>query len=109
MGRIVEQVKSEGVKARVTRHRSRAAAKGSKRVEVSVPAGDAPLVKAIAGALREGGSTARHIREAIQPLVAAPKAKTGAELVAFFRNSPFVDAELAIERDRSGGRGVDFE
>ena len=105
----MEQAKSvKQAKARVTRHRSRATAKGSKRVEVTVPTRDALLMKAIAGALRKGGSKAKHIRESIQPLVAAPKAKTGAELVAFFRNSPLVEADLSLERKRSGGRSVDL-
>ena len=105
----MEQAKSvKQAKARVARHRSRAAVKGAKRVEVTVPIRDASLVKAIAGALRNGGAKAKYIRESIQPLVAAPKAKTGAELVAFFRNSPLVEAELSFERDRSSGRSVDF-
>ena len=106
----MEHAKSvKQAKARVARHRSRTAAKGSKRVEVTVPTRDASLVKAIAGALRSGGAKAKHIRESIQPLVAAPKARTGAELVAFFRNSPLVEAELSPERDRSRGRSVDLD
>lgn len=99
---------SKPAKARVARHRSGAKAKGSQRVEVTVPSRDASLVKAIAGALRQGGQDAKRIRESVQSLVAAPKAQTGAELVAFFRNSPLVDAELSLERDRSTGRTVDL-
>ena len=108
----MEHAKSvKQAKARVARHRSQTAAKGSKRVEVTVPTRDASLVKAMAGALCNGGAKAKHIRESIQPLVAAPKAKTktGAELVAFFRNSPLVEAELSLERNRSGGRSVDLD
>ena len=41
-------------------------------------------------------------------MLTAPRAKTGAELVAFLRASPLTDAELPIERDRSTGRSTDF-
>ncbi|WP_114391088.1 hypothetical protein [Notoacmeibacter marinus] len=106
----MEQAKSsKQAKRRVAQYRSRASAKGSKRVEVTVPNRDAILVKAIAGALRKGGETASRVRKSVQPLVSAPKAKTGAELVTFLRNSPLVGAELSLERDRSSGRTVDFD
>ena len=105
----MEQAKeSKLAKVRVARHRSKATAQGFRRVEVTVSNRDASLVKAIAGALRQGGQDAKRIRESVQSLVAAPKAQTGAELVAFFRNSPLVGAELSLERDRSTGRTVDL-
>lgn len=105
----MEQAKSsKQAKARVSRHRSRVIAKGSKRVEVTVPSRDATLVKAIAGALRQGGKEAKRIRESVQPLVASSKAKTGSELVAFFRRSPLVGANLPMERDHSTGRAADL-
>lgn len=94
--------------ARVARHRSKAAAVGSKRVEVTVPTRDATLVKAIAGALRSGGQNAKRIRDSLEPLLSPRRAQTGAELVAFFRRSPLVGADLHIERDRSAGRSVDL-
>ena len=96
-------------KARVARHRTKAAANGSQRVEVTVPARDAELVKAIAGALRSGGEDANRLRETLQPMVSAKRAQTGAELVAFFRASPLVGANLTLERDKSPGRTIDFE
>ena len=67
-----------------------------------------PSVKAIAGALRSDGEEAELIRQSLQPMLTAPRAKTGAELVAFLRASPLTDAELPIERDRSTGRSTDF-
>ena len=94
--------------SRVSRHRIKVAASGARRVEVTVPSHDAPLVKAIAGALRAGGDEAKHIRQSLQPMLAVPKAKTGSELVAFLRASPLVDAELLIERDGSTGRSVNL-
>lgn len=94
--------------SRVSRHRKRMATAGAKRVEVTVPLQDAPLVKAIASALRSGDEDAELIRRTLQPRLTAPRAKTGAELVAFFRASPLTDAELKIERDRSTGRSADL-
>ncbi len=94
--------------SRVARHRKKVATSGAKRVEVTVPSCDAPLVRAIAGALRSGGEEAQRIRESLQPMLSVPRARTGQELVAFFRASPLVGAELQIERDRSAGRSVDL-
>ena len=88
--------------SRVARHRKKVARSGARRVEVTVPAHDAVLVKTVAGALRSGGEEARRIRETLQAMLTLPKAKTGKELVAFFRSSPLVDVEF--ERDRSTGR-----
>ena len=95
-------------KGRVARHRTRVAASGSKRVEVTVPSCDAALVKAIAGALRSGGEDAKRIRDSLQPIVSSSKAKTGSELVAFFRRSPLVGADLQVERDESTGRSAEL-
>ena len=94
--------------SRVSRHRKKIATGGAKRVEVTVPYQDAPLVKAIAGALRTGGEDAEVIRRTFQPRLITPRAKTGAELVAFLRASPLTDADLAIERDHSTGRSADL-
>ena len=68
-------------------HRKRVATSGAQRVEVTVPSRDAPLVKAIAGALRSGGEEAEVIRRSLEPVLTAPRARTGAELVAFLRTS----------------------
>ena len=94
--------------SRVSRHRKRIAAGGGKRVEVTVPLQDAPLVKAIASVLRSGGEEAQLMRRSLQQRLNAPRAKTGAELVAFLRASPLTDADPAIERDHSTGRSADF-
>ena len=94
--------------SRIARHRKRVATSGAKRVEVTVPSRDAPLVKAIAGALRSGGEEAKLIRESLQPLLSVPRARSGPELVAFLRASPLVGTELQVERDRSTGRSADL-
>lgn len=99
---------SDNAGARVARHRMKVAAIGSRRVEVRVPNRDAALVKSIAESLRSGGKRADLIRESLKPIVATTKARSGAELVAFFRASPLVQDQLDITRDRSSGRSVDL-
>ena len=94
--------------SRVARCRKKIAASGAKRVEVTVPSHDAPLVKAMAGVLRLGGEDANRIRKSLQSLLSAPKARTGKELMAFLRASPLVETELQIERDLTTGRCADL-
>ena len=92
--------------ARVARHRKRMAASGARRVEVTVPARDASLVKAIAGALRSDGEEAGFIRRSLQPVLATPRDRAGSELVAFLRGS-LTEAELSMERDEPPLSSVD--
>ncbi len=99
----------EETKQRVVRHRAKVAAQGARRVEVTVPAQDVGIVKAVAGALRTGGDEARRVRNALASLTAVEPARTGAELLAFLRASPLVGEDVTIERDRTPGRVVDFE
>ena len=93
---------------RVARHRRKVATGGSKRVEVTIPARDAPLIKAAAGVLRAGGDGANSVREALQSLASPPTARTGKDLVAFLRASPLAEVELEIERDRTTGRSIEL-
>ena len=106
---MVKQPEHEGSKGLVMRHRVRAVAEGLRRVEVTVPANDTGLVKAVAGILRAGGDEASRVREALASMTAIEPARTGAELLAFLRASPLVGADLTIERDRTTGRAVDLE
>lgn len=94
--------------ARMARHGMKVAAIGSRRIEVRVPNRDAALVMSIAESLRSGGKRADLIRDSLKPIVATTKARSGAELVAFFRASPLVQDQLEITRDRSSGRSVDL-
>jgi len=82
---------------------------GSRRVEVTVAACDAGLIRAVARTLRTGGEDAKRVRDALTSMMAPAPVKTGAELVAFLRASPLVGEELMIERGRSTGRAVDLE
>jgi hypothetical protein len=99
---------TDQVSARVALHRTKVAASGSRRVEVTVPNKDAALVKSIAESLRFGGKRAELIRESLKPIVTTTKARNGAELVAFFRSSPLAEEQLDISRDRSSGRTVEL-
>ena len=92
----------------VSRDHKRTASSDTKRVKVTVPSRDAPLVKAIAGVLRSDSVKAELIRQSLHSVPATPKAKTGAELVAFLRASPLTETELSIERDSAVGHAVDL-
>ncbi len=99
----------EGTKQRVVRHRAKVAAQGARRVEVTVPAQDVGIVKAVAGVLRTGGDEARRVRDVLASLTAVEPARTGTDLLAFLRSSPLVGEDVTIERDRTPSRIVDFE
>ena len=103
-----ESKRTDDAPSRVTRHRRKQSAAGAQRVEVTVPRNDAGLVRALADILRAGGAAAEQLRERLRPLVADDRARTGGDLVAFFRNSPLAGEDLALERDRVPGRPVDL-
>ena len=94
--------------ARGSRHWKRIVTSRVRRVEITVPAQDAPFVKAIAGALRSDGEEAEFTRRSLQPVLATPRARTGSELVVFLRASPLTETELPIERDRTTGRSAEL-
>lgn len=96
------------IAARVRRHRSRLAADGVRRMELAVPATDAPLLRRLAALLRAGGRPAEELRGRLASTVGHSPARSGEELVAFFRASPFVGEDIRAERDRSPGRAVDL-
>ena len=81
------------------RRRRRLKTAGARRLEVAVPAADAGLVKAIARALLKGGGEAQALRSRLGALVDSAPARTGGELLAFFRASPLLGADLEADRD----------
>jgi hypothetical protein len=93
---------------RVQQHRGRLTASGLRRMEVAVPATDAPLLRRVAALLRAGGQRAERLREQLAPAVGVSAAQSGEELVAFFRASPLVGEDIRVERDRLPGRAVDL-
>ena len=104
---MAENQSGDGSKTRVARHRVKRSAGGLRRVEVTVPAGDAMLIRAAAAAFRQGGDEGHRLREALAPMLST--ARTGKELVAFLRASPLVGEELDFERDLSAGRVADLD
>jgi len=95
--------------SRVQRHRLRASARGTTRVEVSIPLRDAPLLRSVARTLREDERGASRLRRLLESEIVHSPAATGAELVDFLLDSPLREVELELSRDRSSGRPVDFE
>lgn len=89
-------------------HRRSLTQAGVKRVEVTVPVEDSELVRGVAARLRAGGDDAAELRALLEERVAARRARTGVELVAFFRASPLTEVELEVVRDRSPGRPVNL-
>lgn len=78
-------------------------------MEVTVPAVDAPLVRRVAAMLRHGGDEAEALRQVLRPVVQMPPASSGAELLAFFRDSPLVGADIRVGRDKTSGRQADLD
>lgn len=104
-----KQSTSAGSKVRVARHRAKANTQGTRRIEVTVPTRDAWAIRAMASILREGGENAQKARKAISSIVPVKSARTGVELIDFFRSSPFVGEDIVIERDHSTGRRIDLD
>jgi len=94
---------------RVTTHRSRQSTGGSQRVELTVPAEHVPLLRAVAKLLRSPEASNDDVA-ALHDLVGPEQrpARTGDELLAFFRSSPFVGEDIDLVRDRSSGRPIDL-
>lgn len=97
---------SRRMRDHVATHRRALKAKGRRRLEVTVPAADADLVKAVAATLRAGGEEGERLRALLVASTRPQRARTGEELVAFFRASPLVAEEISFERDDSTGRTI---
>ena len=93
---------------RLVRHRRKLASLGAQRLEITVPAVDAAMIRELAATLRAGGEGARQLRDRLQPLLRPKTAATGQDLVAFFQASPLCGEDVRIERDTSTGRVVDL-
>ena len=91
----------------VQSHRDRLSQRGLVRAELQVPAGDAPLVRALAAALRSKGSEADQARTAIRKALQRPSsAPSIVQLLACdLPDEPF---DSFIKRPRDMGREVDL-
>ena len=79
-----------------------------RRVEVAVPVADVALIRSLASALRSGGEAAERLRATVGEASGFTPARTGDELLAFFRSSPLVGEDISFERDRSSGRPIEL-
>lgn len=100
--------RSTEIAPRVARYRRKLSSIGAQRIEITVPVGDAALVRGVAVMLRAGGEQAQQLRERLQPILNPKVAVTGQELLEFFQASPLRGEDLLIERDKSTGRQVDL-
>ena len=66
-------------------------------------------MKKTASKVGSGGRKATQAGETLKPIVSWKTARTGRELVAFFRASPLAQTDLCFERDPSTGGSSDFE
>ncbi len=105
-------VNPNAVNERVANYRVRADREGLKRVETTVSAQDVNLMKDVARVLREDGDRAGELRDALRSLLPVRRARTGAELLAFFQEFPAAeegeDEPVEFERDNSSGREIDL-
>ncbi len=65
----------------VKTHRKRQHARGMKRVEVTVPARDAKLVREVAAALRTGGVAAQRITKSLRQITGRSREPTIADVM----------------------------
>ena len=93
---------------RVAAHRQKASRNGLRRLDLAVPSVDAPMMRGVAAALREGGKGAEALRAAFGKVAKTSAAKDSRALLAFFRNSPLVGLDLDFPRDKSTGRPLEF-
>ena len=100
---------------RVAKSGHRTVRNGLRRIEVTVPDADAPLIRELAAVLRQGGTTAWTAKDSLnsaleQKPVPPSDIRTGADLLAFFDRSPLRGLDLDLDRDREldTGRPVDL-
>jgi hypothetical protein len=89
----------------IQNYRSRLSERGLARFEVLGLETDRDLIRTLARRLAEGGPEASRLRDAVsQGIVGEPPSKGG--ILAAFRRSPLVAADLDVSRSREEGRAV---
>ncbi len=94
-------------KRAVQAYRSRLTQRGMARFEVQALETDRELIRILARRLAEGGPEARHVRAAVERIVAGERSAPGGILKAL-RRSPLVGADLDLARIREEGRELDL-
>src|SRR6516162_2950873 len=88
-------------------------------IQMIIPVQDIHLMHCLSGILRKGGDEAESLRQQLRQITDLNLGKTGdnlkrtgADLIAFFRNSPLADVafelERELERDKETSRTITF-
>lgn len=98
---------SNSQKRAIQNYRSRLSARGLTRFEVLGRGDDRDLIRSLARRLAEEGPEASRLRAVVsQTITGAPPKKGG--ILAAFRRSPLVGADLDLSRTREVGRKVEI-
>ena len=98
---------SSSQKRAIQNYRSRLSARGLTRFEVLGRGDDRDLIRSLARRLAEEGPEASRLRAVVsQTITGAPPKKGG--ILAAFRRSPLVGADLDLSRTREVGRKVEI-
>jgi hypothetical protein len=93
-------------KRAIQNYRSRLSERGLARFEVLGRDADRELIRSLARRLAEDGPDASRLRAAVSQTIAGEAKKGG--VLAAFRRSPLVGADLDLSRPREEGRKVDL-
>lgn len=94
---------SSSQKRAIQNYRSRLSARGLTRFEVLGLSDDRNLIRSLARRLAEEGPEASRLRAAVSQTITGTPPKKGGILAAF-RRSPLVGADLDLRRTREEGR-----
>lgn len=90
------------------RYRTRLAKRGLARFEVLGLKDDRNLLRTLARQLAGNDAEAAHLREVVKKAVVSEQPSVRGGILAAFRRSPLVGANLNLMRKRSAGRAVDL-
>lgn len=94
-------------KKAVDAYRARQTERGLVRFEVTAPADDRELVRALVRKLAQPGAEAQGARDGLRALLGDEPPSQGG-IVAALRRSPLVGANLDLSRSREEGRELDL-
>jgi len=94
-------------KRAIQKYRSRLSERGLARFEVLGRDADRELIRSLARRLAEDSPDASHLRATVSQSIAGEEHRKGGVLAAF-RRSPLVGADLDLGRLREEGRKVDI-
>lgn len=99
-------IKSAQIRAN-QKYRERLARKGVARFELMALETDRALLRSLAKRLAENDANAQELRATIRSATMAVEEQPGS-ILHKLRQSPLVDADLSLQRDRNEGRRIEF-